>query len=155
MAIAFKARQLPQRLAAGAFILNSGLSKRDADEGTADFLHKSAITAFPQFEKMAPQQFAKLLSTSEIALGAALLAPFVPTVLAASGLTLFSGALVRMYLRTPGATEEGSIAPTGEGLSLAKDSWLLGMGVGMLIDALTTRSSDTGSDRENRDDGCC
>lgn len=154
MAIAFKARQLPQRLAAGAFILNSGLNKREVDDGTADFLHKSAITAFPQFENMEPQQFAKLLSTSEIALGAALLAPFVPTLVAASGLTLFSGALVRMYLRTPGATEEGSVAPTGEGLSLAKDSWLLGMGVGMLIDALTTRSRGTTPDQD-RDDACC
>ena len=155
MAIASKARQLPQRLAAGAFILHSGLSKRDPDEGTANFLHQGAVTAFPQFEKIPPQQFAKLLSATEISLGAALLAPFVPTAVAASGLTLFSAALVRMYLRTPGATEEGSVAPTGEGIALAKDSWLLGMGVGMLIDSLTTRSRDTGSDdREVRDERC-
>lgn len=140
MSFSVKPRHVPQRLAAGAFILASGMSKRGADAGTANYLHQGAVTAYPQFEKMNPQLFARLLSAGEITLGAALLAPFVPTGLAAAGLTAFSGSLVRMYLRTPGARQEGSLAPTEEGIPMAKDAWMLGMGVGMLIDALGNRN---------------
>lgn len=146
MGSGIRLRHVPQRVAAGAFIFNSGMSKRGADESTAAYLHQGAVTAFPQFEKVDPQTFARLLSASEIALGAALLAPFVPTGLAAAGLTAFSGSLVRMYLRTPGARQEGSLAPTPEGLPVAKDVWMLGMGVGMLVDAVRNR------DRRQDDD---
>jgi hypothetical protein len=82
------------RLAAGAFILNSGLSKRGADADTAKGLHGMASTAYPALADMEPQQFTKLLSTAEIALGVALLLPVVPTALAGAGLTAFEAGLV-------------------------------------------------------------
>jgi hypothetical protein len=82
---------------------------------------------------MEPQQFVKALSTAEIAIGAALLAPFVPTAVAGLALTGFSGALLGLYLNTPGMRKPGSLAPTQEGLALAKDSWLVGIGVGLLV----------------------
>lgn len=125
--------QLPLRVATGAFILNSGVNKLGADEGTAQFLHQGAKTAFPgMFDSMEPQSFAKLLSRAEIALGAALLAPMVPATVAGAGLTGFGVGLVRMYLRTPGMTQSDGIRPTADGTGLAKDVWLVGAGLTLL-----------------------
>ncbi|CAM5548372.1 DoxX family membrane protein OS=Streptomyces tendae OX=1932 GN=GUR47_04155 PE=4 SV=1 [Streptomyces tendae] len=45
-----------------------------------------------------------------------------------------------LYLRTPGMREEGSLRPTQEGTALAKDTWMLGIGVGFVVDAATNRS---------------
>jgi hypothetical protein len=35
--------------------------------------------------------------------------------------------------------KEGSLAPTQEGLSLAKDSWLIGIGIGLMTRGLIER----------------
>jgi hypothetical protein len=125
--------EIGPRVSAGAFILNSGLSKRAADEGTATGLHGFASGSYPFIKDMEPQQFVKVLSTAEIAIGAMLLTPFVPTAVAGLALTGFSGGLLGLYLRTPGMREPGSLKPTQEGLALAKDSWLVGIGVGLLV----------------------
>ncbi len=127
------------RLTTGLFILNSGLSKRNADAETAARLHGSAAGAYPFLADLDPQDFARYLSKTEIALGVALLVPVVPTSLAALGLAGFSGGLVGMYLRTPALRQEGSLRPSPDGVAIAKDSWMLGIALGMLIDALTPR----------------
>lgn len=127
-------RHLPPRLTIGAYILNSGLSKRGADEEAAAQMHGMAAGAYPFLAGMEPTTFAKLLSRAEIVLGAALLVPVVPTRLVALGLTAFSGGLVGMYLRTPGMTQEDGVRPTQEGTGLAKDVFMFGAGLGMLID---------------------
>jgi hypothetical protein len=44
-----------------------------------------------------------------------------------------------LYLRTPGLRKPGSLRPTQDGTAIAKDVWLLGAGLGLVIDALTTR----------------
>ena len=134
-----KLRHLPPRLAIGAFILNSGLGKRGIDEEGAAGLQQMAVNAYPQLGDMAPRDFGKFISTSEIALGAALLVPIIPTWLAAAGLTVFSGSLLRMYVKTPGLTEEGSIRPTAAGTAIAKDVFMLGAALGMLVDEATSR----------------
>lgn len=139
--MATKAWQVPLRLASGLFILNSGLAKqKEIDAEHAAMLHKRASMAFPQFENMDPEQFAKLLSTSEIALGAALVAvPVVPPFLAGLGLMAFSGGLNRLYLKTPGARRESSLAPTQQGIPLAKDFWLTGIGAALVLDSVFGR----------------
>src|SRR3954467_15761864 len=124
--------EIPPRIATGAFILNSGLGKHSADEATAAGLHGFASSTYPFLKKVPSTTFAKGLSTAEIAIGAALLTPFVPTAVAGAALTAFSGGLLGLYLRTPGMRKEGSLAPTQEGLTLSKDVWLLGIGVGLL-----------------------
>lgn len=134
-----KLSHLPLRLAAGAFILNSGLSKRNLPAEAAAGLQGMAAGAVPQVKKMTPEEFGKTLSTGEIVLGAALLTPFVPSTLAGAGLAAFSGGLVRMYLKTPGMTQEGSIRPSQDGTALAKDAWLLGGGLTLLIDGWLSR----------------
>ncbi|WP_265520961.1 hypothetical protein [Oerskovia flava] len=134
-----KLRQYIPRLAAGAYILNSGLTKRGADEEAARGMHGLAAGTYSFLEDVEPQQFAKSLSTAEIALGAALVAPFVPTGLVALGLGAFSGGLVGMYLNTPGMTREDGVRPTEAGTGLAKDVFLLGIAGGLLVDALSRK----------------
>ena len=137
MALPITLSEIPARVSAGAFILNSGLSKRGADEATATGMHGFASGTYPFLKSMPPEQFVKVLSTSEIVLGAALLTPFVPTVLAGAALTAFSGGLLGLYLKTPGMRKEGSLAPTQDGLALAKDAWLAGIGLSMMLRGLS------------------
>jgi len=139
MALPITLSEIPARVSAGAFILNSGLGKRRADAATAAGMHGFATGTYPFLKSMPPEQFAKVLATSEIVLGAALLTPFVPTVVAGAALTAFSGGLLGLYLKTPGMRKEGSLAPTQEGLALAKDSWLVGIGLSMMLRGLTAR----------------
>jgi hypothetical protein len=135
-----KLADLAPRVAAGAFILNSGLNKRNVEPEHAAGLHGMASGAYPFLGKLEPQQFAKLLSAAEITLGAALLVPVVPTALAGAALTAFAGGLLGMYLRTPGMRKEGSLAPTQQGTVLAKDVWMLGIGLGFVVDAVANRT---------------
>lgn len=130
---------VPLRLATGAFILNSGLGKRDLHPAHAEGLHGAAKAAYPFLADMDPQQFGDLLSKGEIALGAGLLTPFVPSGLAGAALCVFSGGLLGMYLRTPAMHKEGSVFPTQQGTALAKDVWMLGIGLALVVDSLSHR----------------
>ena len=141
MALPITLSEIGPRISAGAFILNSGLGKRGADEQTAAGLHGFASGTYPFLKDVEPRQFVQALSTAEIAVGAALLTPFVPTALAGAVLTGFAGGLLGLYLRTPGMRKEGSLAPTEQGLTIAKDVWLLGIGVGLLTRGTVDRSS--------------
>lgn len=134
---------LPLRLTTGAFILNSGLTKRKMPAEAAAGLHGFASGALPPVQRFQPQQFTSMLSKTEIALGAALLAPFVSPVVAGAALTAFGAGLVQLYLRTPGFREAGSLAPTEAGLAVAKDVWLVGVGAALLIDGLIDGTKKT------------
>ncbi|MEU9318736.1 hypothetical protein [Streptomyces sp. NPDC048295] len=125
-------RDVPPRLAIGAFILNSGLGKLKADAETAEGLHGMACVAYPFLKRIEPERFTRLLAWSEIAVGGTLLAPFVPTRLAGLALTGFSGGLIGLYLRVPGMRQPGSLRPTEAGTPLAKDFWMMGIGLGFL-----------------------
>jgi hypothetical protein len=136
--------EIAPRIATGAFILNSGLGKRRADEGTAAGLHGFAAGTYPFLKKVPPTTFAKVLSTAEITLGVTLLTPVVPTAVAGAALTAFSSGLLGLYLRTPGMTKPGrSIAPTQEGLPISKDVWMLGIGIGLMTQGLLDRDRRT------------
>ncbi len=130
----------PIRLAAGAFILNAGIGKLSADEQRAAGVHGMAKGSFPIFEKLAPQQFTKALAASEVALGSALVLPLVSDQLAGLGLTAFAGGLVWMYLQTDGMRQENSIRPSQAGTALAKDVWLLGIGLTLLASGRRKKS---------------
>jgi hypothetical protein len=131
------ARQLPARLAAGAFILNAGIGKWSADEEVAKRLHATAAGTYPFLDSLEPKDFTRMLAAGEIVVGSALLLPVVPAALAGAALTAFSGGLLGLYLRTPGMRKEGSLRPSQQGTALAKDVWLLGIGVGLPVDAAT------------------
>ncbi|ADU49673.1 hypothetical protein [Intrasporangium calvum] len=130
-----KLSHLPLRLATGAFILNSGLGKRGLQGEAAEGLHGMASVTLPgSLKEMDATEFAQLLSRAEMALGIALLAPFVPSRMAGAALTAFGGGLLSVYLQTPGMRQEGSIRPTQAGTALAKDVWLVGAGLTLLLD---------------------
>lgn len=127
-------RNLPLRVSAGAYILHSGITKWNGGVEQAEGVHGMAAGAYPQVKAVEPPTFLKGLAAGEIATGALLLAPFVPSRLAGAALTGFSGGLVGLYLRLPGMRQPGSIWPTPAGMGLSKDIWLLGIGLGLLAD---------------------
>lgn len=133
----FRLSHIPLRLSTGAYILDSGLKKRNADAETAAGLHGMAANAYPFLKDMDPQAFAKNLSRAEIALGAALLWPLAPTWLVSLGLAGFSGGLFGMYLKTPALREEDSVRPNQQGVPIAKDIWLVGIAAALLLDVVT------------------
>ena len=107
-----KPRNLPTRIATGAYILHTGLEKWHGDEQRAIAIHGMAAGAYPIFKGMPPTRFLRLLAAAEIAVGTALLLPFVSNARAGAALTGFSGGLVVMYLRTPALHKPGSYWPT-------------------------------------------
>jgi hypothetical protein len=139
MRLPLRASHVPLRLATGAFVLDSGLGKRAADEQTAAGLHGMATGAYPPLGGIEPARFVRLLSAGEIALGAALLTPVVPSLLAGAGLTAFGAGLVGLYARTPGMRRPGSVFPSPDGLGLAKDVWMVGAGLALVLDGLADR----------------
>lgn len=151
MALSAKLRRAPLRLATGAYILNSGVTKMSADEDTAKALHGAASGTYPVLAKMDPKSFVKALSMGEIALGSALLLPIVPAGLAGLALAGFAGALLNVYWHTPGMHAEGNPRPTHQGSAMAKDVWMLGVGTGLAVDAATTKSKVTKADKKSDD----
>lgn len=136
MRITVRPHQLPARLAAGAFILNAGLTMAAGDRRNAITIHRMAAKAYPFLGDLDPEEFTRWLSRAEVAVGAALLIPVVPSLPAGAALTAFAAGLVGLYLRTPGLREEGGLRPTQEGIVVAKDVWLLGIGAGLVAEEL-------------------
>ena len=124
------------RAVPGLFILNSGINKLGMDDETAAGLQDMAKVGVPPVGDMTPAQFGKFLSYGEVAVGAALLLPIVPTRVAGATLTVFSSGLIANYFALPGMTQDDGIRPTEQGTALAKDSWLVAIGA-----ALTLRGS--------------
>ena len=121
------------RAVPGAFILNSGIGKLNLPAEMAESLQGMGAKGVPPLAKMTPEQFGKFLSYGEIAVGASLLLPFVPTKVAGASLAAFSGAMMAMYLRTPEMTESDGVRPSQAGTALAKDSWLLAIGAALIL----------------------
>jgi len=137
MSLSAKLRRAPLRLASGAYILNSGLTKFGADDETAKHLQNTASSAYPILHKVQPQAFARGLGVAEIAVGATLLLPIVPPVVAGAALIGVSGALLNMY-----RTSEGLPRSAEEGLPIAKDVAMLGIGLGLVADATLEPAHD-------------
>lgn len=122
----------PIRMAAGAFFLNTGVEKWSVDEDRAKGLHKAASSSFPFFEKIPPTQFVKGLAAAEIGIGSALVLPLFSDRLAGLALTPFAGGLMWMYAQNESMHKPDSLRPSGAGTALAKDIWLVGIGLTLL-----------------------
>lgn len=134
----FKLRRAPLRLTTGAFVLSSGLDKWQADEQTAAQIHGFATGTYPFLKSIEPPTFLRLLAAAEIGIGSALLLPVVPAVVAGAALTGFSAGLLGLYLRTPGMRRgPKDLRSTPQGLPISKDVWMLGAGLGLVIDGAT------------------
>lgn len=131
-----KLSHLPVRLATGAFILNSGIGKLNLTDEEAAHYQDAGAVGVPLIKRLDAKTFGKALSGAEIGLGAALLTPIIPSWLAGLALAGFSGSLLKMYLNTPGATEEDGIRPSPQGVPLAKDVWMFGIGATLVLDDL-------------------
>jgi uncharacterized membrane protein YphA (DoxX/SURF4 family) len=127
---------LPLRVAAGAYLVTSGLNRWQAPSDAAADVQKQVRVAFPQVPDVPPGAFGKGLAAGELALGAALLSPFVSPVVAGAALAAFSGAMLKVWWVTPGTHEPGSARPTPEGMPQAKDLCLLGAGVSLALDGV-------------------
>jgi uncharacterized membrane protein YphA (DoxX/SURF4 family) len=135
--------RFPERLATGAFILHSGLEKWNGPSEQAAGVHGMAAGAFPFLKSVPPERFLKFLAAGEIVTGALLLAPFVSNAAAGAALTGFSGSLLAMYARTPALRKPGSVWPSPAGIPVSKDVWMLGIGLGLLVDAAKRRGTAT------------
>lgn len=122
------------RAVPGAFILNSGIGKLGLPPEAAAGLQEAASKGIPQLAEIPTERFGKLLGYGEIAVGAALLTPFVPTRLAGAVLATFACGLLSMYVRNPDLTEKDGIRPSRAGVPIAKDSWLLAIGLALAVD---------------------
>ncbi len=125
----------PARLAAGLFLVNSGLGKRHLSEEAAEGLRDMGAVGVPQLKKVPAKQFGTALAYGELGLGAALLTPVVPGWAAGLALGAFSGGLLNMYHKTPGLTIDG-IRPTQAGTAIAKDVFLLGIAGALVLDSV-------------------
>jgi hypothetical protein len=95
-----------------------------------------AFAGAPHHRDVHPQRFVRLVCAGELELGTALLLPVVPTVSVGVALTAFSAGLLGLYLRTPDMRKENSLRPTRQGMTVAKDVWMFGIGFTLLIDGL-------------------
>ncbi|GAB3848530.1 hypothetical protein [Nesterenkonia populi] len=134
-----KLSHMPVRIAAGALILNAGWDIRQLPEEAAEGVQEMGAKAMPEVNRLKTKDFREVLSDSELALGAALLLPAIPSWLAGAGLTAFSGGLLRMYLKSPEMTKDDGVRPTEVGTPIAKDIVMLGAGVTLILDDLFRR----------------
>ncbi|MCD2261277.1 hypothetical protein K3888_01030 [Dietzia aurantiaca] len=118
----------------GAFVLNSGWSKRGMPTEAAAGLQGFAATGVPAVAEMDPDTFGKFVAYSEIGIGAALLTPIVPKRVAGAALGVFSAGLLSMYFRNPAMTESDGIRPSQEGMSLSKDAFMLAIAGALVTD---------------------
>ncbi len=125
--------QLPLRLATGAYILNSGIGKRAPNEERAKRLKAQAELAYPQFAAIEPLEFQRLLSRAEIALGVALLLPFLPSRLVGAALAVFSGSLLRLYWKNPDFHPPGDPRPSPPGIAVSKDVWMFAIALALIL----------------------
>jgi hypothetical protein len=65
----------------------------------------------------------------------------VPNAVAGFALTGFSGGLLGMYLRTSALHKPDSVWPTRAGIAVSKDVWMLGIGLGLVADAVSGAES--------------
>lgn len=135
-------RNVPLRLATGAFILHSGYEKWGGSREQAEGVHGMASGAFPALKAVDPPLLLRGLSAAEMALGTALLAPNVSSVRAGTALTAFSGGLLALYYRTPGLRKPNSIWPTQDGLGVSKDVWMFSIGLSLVLGGAREKAGD-------------
>lgn len=131
---------LPVRVATGAYILNSGFEKLRAEKETAERVHGFASGTYPVVKRLEPQQFVAALGATEVALGGILLLPYgFRDEVAGCALTAFAAGLLRLYAQTPGLRKENSVRPSRDGTAIAKDIWLAGIGVTLMMSGVASR----------------
>lgn len=117
----------------GAYLLQSGLGKKDAPVEVYQHLQGMAATGIPQFKEWDAKTFGQFLWISEAAIGGLLLTPFVSKRLAGIALTAFSAGMLSMYFNNDEMTQEDGIRPSEAGISLSKDVFLSAIGAALMM----------------------
>lgn len=116
----------------GAFVTNAGVGKIGMPAEHSAGIQQAAASGIPALAKLPSDKFGSWLGWAETAIGATLLAPFVPNRVAGAALTAFSGGLLSMYFRNPENTEADGIRPSQEGMALSKDVFMLAIGLALM-----------------------
>ncbi len=117
----------------GAFIANSGTGKIGMPAEHSAGIQQVAASGIPALASLPSDKFGTWLGYAETAIGASLLAPFVPDKLAGAALAAFSGGLLSMYFRDPANTEADGIRPSQQGMALSKDVFMLAIGLALMV----------------------
>ena len=118
----------------GAYMLQAGYAKRNMPSEAAEGLQQFAATGVPQVKNMRPDTFGKVVSMSEMGLGAVLLAPFISNRLAGIGLASFSASVLSIYFRNDDMTQRDGIRPSEPGTGLSKDIFLAAIAGALIAD---------------------
>jgi hypothetical protein len=94
-----------------------------------------ATRAYPFLAKSEPKPFVHVLAAGELTVASALLLPIIPARLAGLALIGFSGSLLSMYVRVP-FLHDKYLRPTPDGVPIAKDIWMMGIGISLVVDSL-------------------
>lgn len=135
-----KLSHLLMRSVSGAFILQSGIGKLGLSGDAAAGLRDFAATGVPALAKLSPDNFGKFISYSEIAVGGALLTPFISDRLAGVALGAFSGGLLSIYFRNDALTQSDGIRPSEDGLSISKDVFMALIAASLMLDGSEKKS---------------
>lgn len=117
----------------GLFILNSGIGKIGMPADASAGIQQAAASGVPALADLPSDRFGSMLGWAETAVGASLLLPVVPSRIAGAGLVTFGAGLLTMYFNNDEYTEEDGIRPSDEGIALAKDSWLVAIGLALMF----------------------
>lgn len=117
----------------GAYILQSGLGKKDLPLEAYEGLQGMAATGVPQLKEWDAKTFGQALWLAEVGVGGLLLTPFVSKRLAGLALTAFSAGMLTMYFNNNEMTQDDGIRPTHEGTPLSKDVWLAAIGLALVV----------------------
>lgn len=116
----------------GAYLIQSGLGKKDLPEEAYGHLKGMAASGIPQFGEWDDKTFGQFLWLSEIGIGAVMVTPFVNKRLAGAALLAFSAGMLSMYFRNDELTQADGIRPSQEGTPLSKDVWLAAIGASLI-----------------------
>ena len=149
-----KLHDLPTGLVTGGYILHSGLDKWRADDAARDSGPRNGGRDVSGVEIRAPgPDFTRLLAASEIAMGAALLAPVVPAAISGGHPHRVLGRAPGSLHPRPGLRKPGSVWPTHRASASARTSWNLGISTGPPRGSCGTRREGAESANTGGDDG--
>lgn len=117
----------------GAYLIQSGLGKKDLPQEAYEGLQGMAASGIPQFGEWDAKTFGNFLWISEVGIGALLVTPFVNKRLAGAALTAFTAGMLSMYFKNESMTQSDGIRPTQEGTPLSKDVWLGAIGAALMV----------------------
>lgn len=116
----------------GAYFLQSGIGKLKMPTEAATGLQQFAATGVPQVTKLDPDTFSKVVSYSEIGVGASLLAPVVSNRLAGLALGAINAGFLSIYFRNDQMTRKDGIRPSEAGTGLSKDLFIAAIAAALI-----------------------